>query len=135
MNFSGSLSASGIACMGVGGGALTNTLGGRFVLRNGKKPHALFIKRKGNLANSNEQAIVPVQLGDLVLTFEGLRPATHDNPDILVGCFKIVGIETLEEGKLSIHTEVTARPDGWENEVPWEALGTYHNRDGKPFTA
>lgn len=135
MEFIGSKSRSGTACIGVGGGAFSNTLQGRMILRDGKKPHALFTKSKGELASSIEQAIVPIQLGDIILVFEGKLPATLENPDLVVRAYRITGIREGEGDSLRIETEETPFLPEWEEEVPWHYLGVYHNREGWPFVS
>ena len=134
--FQGSLSRGGVACLGVGGGAATNTFAGRFVYRPAVGlVRALFVKTKGSLSNSTEQAIVPVQLGDLVVELEGPLPATPDNPSVEVHVWSVTSFTEDSKGNLTVLCEEPHQVNwGSLHQVtPWEALGSYHNRDGRPF--
>ena len=141
--FLGSFSRSGTPCLGVGGGAYSNTLTGRMVLRpDGSKPHALFVKRHGDLACSMQQAIVPVQIGDMILTFQGKLPAERANPDVDTTIYTVNSITKTDTDEPVFGCEVVAGGtldeetiQAIEEAIPWEALGTYHNRDGQPFVA
>ena len=139
MLFQGSLSRSGTPCLGVGGGALTNTFHGRMLFReqDGKylPPRAIFIKTRGVLASECEQAIVPVKVGDIILVIQGPLPASPDNPDVeilpyMVGSINASRLAVTVDGiRLTI---VTQLPE-MIAKIPWDALGKYHNRDGSPF--
>ena len=135
--FQGSLSRGGVTCLGVGGGAATNTFLGRYVYRPGVGlVRALFVKTKGSLSNLTEQAIVPVQLGDLVIELEGPLPARPDNEDMRASAWEIVSLESDGKDSLTIRCQNPSQPVSWgtlDGVTPWEALGSYHNRDGRPF--
>lgn len=134
-----SRSRTGLACAGVGGGACTNTFAGTFVLR-GKDlkdlPGAIFIRQKGSLACSDEQAIVPLQKGDVIVKISGHLPVAEENPDINYDIGVFEG-EThfpslIEYGEFAILEE----KNDLQVEVPEsvrEGLSVYHNRDGKFF--
>ena len=139
--FIGKFSQRGTPCLGVGGGALSNTVTGRMVLRSdGSKPHALFINQHGNLACSLVQAIVPVGLGDTIITFAGSLPAECGNPQFEVGAYIVRSIEMSEVGGERVPI-FFCEPVGddwldsifaWDG-IPYDALNKYHNRDSEPF--
>ena len=139
MEFRGSFSRQGTPCLGVGGGAFSNTFVGRMVLRpDGSKPHALFIRRHGDLACALDQATVPMQLGDRIITFSGSLPAQSDNPEMEVMVYIVTSISDKEGVPIFVcrdaEEDYLGGVPGW-NSIPWEALDTFHNRDGRPFVA
>jgi hypothetical protein len=126
----GSYSNSNKPCLGVGGGAYRSTFSGRILLRSNALPEALFVRSRGQLACSLEQAIIPAQLGDVVVNVAGKLPATPDNPDIEIKAYKIVSVSDIDGIPVFTVLRCEVPP---LSIFPWEALGTYHNRDGKSF--
>lgn len=130
-----SMSNSGIPTISVGGGGYTNTYRGRavfttynnkFVLKN-----ALFIRERGHLANSNEQAIVPIREGDIIVEYSGSYPITENNPDAIFKAMKVISI-TPETRKA--HVEPIKM--NWYDIHPKKliyGLRSYHNREGNYF--
>jgi hypothetical protein len=83
---------SGIATMSAGGGAFTNTYQAITILKtipvgyDREKTvydlkNAGLIKTAGHLASSTEQAIIPVDIGDVVVFLSGKLPISDLNPD------------------------------------------------------
>jgi len=119
--------------MWVGGGAYTNTLTGRFVLSPDKrlKPCS-WIRSRGPLACSEEQALVPLEIGDLVCHAGGRRPAVPENPDVYISCVRVEGVKEEKGVPIPYGRRVEVKPE----EIPasvWEGLNTYHNRWGGYF--
>jgi len=128
----GSLSRTGIACLGVGGGASSNRFEGRIIIRNGRLPRALTVRARGPLACELDQAIVPVRIGDVVLEIAGSLPPSPETAKVDAG---IVRSFEKRGDSLVLTLEEVLEPKGWDSLVPWWALTTYHNRDGSPFVA
>jgi hypothetical protein len=125
----------GIPTVGVGGGAYTNTFEGRFILRRGQLPPPLFIYRSGNLACDEEQAMVVVKPGDIMVFISGHRGVGDpiEGSHIVAGIFK-GEIEKKENGE----EFAIFHPVEFRGEIPpsvWEGLLTYHNRSGDYFVA
>jgi len=124
----------GIPCIGVGGGAWTNTFAGRFVLRGGKLPPPLFIFRSGHLACDLTQALVVLKPGDVLVYISGHKGEGDplEGSRIVAGVFKGEIIKK-ESGEFAIFEEIN-----FQGEIPssvWEGLLSYHNRDGDYFVA
>lgn len=129
------ITKSGRPAMWVGGGAATNT-GGAFVVldKDFNLKTALFIRRKGNLSNSREQALVPVEVGDFLVSLSHRRDtseAAFEAGELEITAEKIVEI-IIDKG--------TYRSEPAElvySNIPERALvgsNSYHNRDGEYFT-
>ena len=130
--------------IGVGGGAYTNTFTGRLVYQPGVGlPSPLFVRRSGVLACSLDQALVPVQVGDWVVTISGQLPAQLENPDVDVSIQRVISISSPERkdsliSPCEIALEQVQSPSDTEmvalaGVIPWDDLGTYHNRKGDHF--
>jgi len=94
------------------------------LLRDGKKPLALCIETQGDLECSSEQAIVSVQIGDVILQFYGEPPAEPANPNLSIRAFQVTLLMEKTDGSIGIYTKEISLPEGWEREVPWEATET-----------
>ena len=120
---------AGHPAMSAGGGAYTNTYYARTVLaHNLTLKTADFIKTAGHLASSTEQAIVPIQTGDIIVELEGLKPATDQNPDAEIRGYEIT--EITEQSAIGEKIEIT------HEQIPVmviEGSQIYHNRDGNFF--
>lgn len=134
--FAGSIS-NGEPHLGVGGGAYSRSFRGRVVATpDGTLPAASFIRSYGELACSEEQAFVPVRIGDYILSVSGPLPASPGNRDLEVGVWVVVGFGAAEAKVVSVIVEPASYvPAWWADAFPWDVLGVYHNRNGRPFTA
>jgi hypothetical protein len=122
-------SRSGLPCVGVGGGAFTNTTNGRLVMRDGFVASAIFVKKSGHLACSLEQAIVPIKEGDEIIEVDGHLPIDDNNPDIRVVVFTVQKIRENEADlKFKEERAISRLP-----EIVVKGLSIYHNRDGSYF--
>lgn len=138
MEYTISVSKTGIPCIGVGGGGKTNSYVGRAVFQcNGgalKLKEAFFVKSRGHLSCSKDQAIVPVNVRDIIVEYEGYLPIQEENPDARYSLYRVVDIDT--ERGIAVTEDVNM--DVW-NEVFTPniitGLSTYHNRDGMWFAA
>jgi len=120
---------AGHPAMSAGGGAYTNTYCARTVLaHNLTLKTADFIKTAGHLASSTEQAIIPIQKGDIIVELSGMKPATDQNPDATIRGYKITEIT----GEKAIGEEIPIT----HGEIPQSVIRgsqEYHNRDGNYF--
>ncbi len=142
--FYGSKSKTGIPCLGVGGGAHSNTVIGRVVLRDGQPAPAIFIRNRGDLACHLDQGVVPIKLGDVVVEVEGRLPVASENPDLVVKHWKVVGIrDPRPSDRNSVDENVVIEVEPTTSDVPdlfahprvIEGLSAYHNRDGTLFVS
>jgi hypothetical protein len=122
-----------------GGGAFTNTYSATTVLKaipvgfNREKvaydlKNALFIRTAGHLACSPEQAIIPVEIGDVIVTLTGTKPISDQNPDAHITAYRITEINH----KIATGQEITIT----HTEIPESVIigaGIYHLRDGGYF--
>lgn len=120
---------TGTPALPAGGGAYTNKYSAHTVL-SADLTHktALFIKTAGNLACMNDQAIIPIQQGDIIVILQGLKPASDQNPAANIDAWKITEITPTTAIGESI--EIT------HNQIPYsviEGSQIYHNRDGSYF--
>ena len=106
----------------VGGGAMTNTYCGRWVLRNGELAQVHKIYRSGHLACSTSQAEVEIKEGDVVIEVYGHKPVDIENITI-IECTKFEGGEWKE----------TETPENFIPEKVKRGMSMYHNRDGGFF--
>lgn len=132
-----SRSRSGHVCLGVGGGAATNTFHGRFIVRHSHQggdpflPPALFVKRRGNLACSQEQALVPIVIGDLLVTANGRKPVDPNNPDTYI---QVERIDRITDEHVHLSAVMPHDFDVlFQFPTVVEGLSLYHNRDGAYF--
>ncbi|MCK5021343.1 MAG: hypothetical protein KAS32_30305 [Candidatus Peribacteraceae bacterium] len=120
---------------GVGGGAYTNTCAGRWVLdKDLKLKTAIFVKNHGQLANSLQQAIVPLSVGDFIVTGGGNLPVDFENPDFEIHVVRVTEIILKGESAEALIKRVDS--NGIEKYAPTstlEGLAVYHNRDGGLF--
>jgi len=123
----------GYPAIGVGGGAYTNTFECRFVIdgKTGTLKKALFVKTRGPRACRLDQAIVPLEIGDVICEMSGRLPVVAENPDISLRVQKVL---SLMKG------EAEARVVDISNNFPFEfplsvieGASLYHNRDGSYF--
>ena len=127
------ISRTGEVCSTAGGGAFTNTTTGTWwVNKAGILKPALFIKERGQLSNSNQQAVVPVEVGDFMVMAVGALPASLENPDFHVTVFELVKIEE-HLGELVESEKTFPLRYGNGDFDPIIGLETYHNRDGRFF--
>jgi hypothetical protein len=130
-NINISRSRSGLPCLGAGGGAMSNTCQGRFILRDGKRlADAIFVRQHGSLSNQFDQAIVPVKVGDVVVDVYGSRPVDMNNPNLSVKASRITGFVNDEATLEYVEYPFSTLP-----ESVVEGLSQYHNRDGRYFIA
>jgi len=126
-----SKSRSGLPCIGVGGGAMSNTFQGRFLLRDGRElVSAIFIRQHGNLSCELDQAIVSVKVGDVVVEVSGSKPADLFNPNLSIKASRITGFINDEATLEEVEYPFSTLP-----ESVMEGLSLYHNRDGRYFVA
>jgi hypothetical protein len=123
-------SRHGIPVIGVGGGALSATFSGRWVLNSRRLlKRALFIKKPIN-TTSDVMALVPLEKSDIIVTASGRKPASFDNPDCIIKAYKIVLLSAVHVECIDISDMIT------EEFLPPSVLvglHRYHNRDGKYF--
>ena len=121
---------SNIPAIWVGGGAMTNTFRARWLLHpSGNLKTAMFIKKSGPLACSEEQALVAIKVNDILGEYGGALPAELENPDATLQYWRVIA---LKDEKAMLE-EIEEPLDG---EMPFEVLegcNTYHNRDGSKF--
>jgi hypothetical protein len=123
---------AGTATMSAGGGSFTSTYLAQTILKHTPDGYILkpagFIKRSGHLACSIEQAIIPVEVKDVIIIMSGTLPITDDNPDAKIEAWQITDIDLV--------TARTKQIPITHLEVPINVItgaGTYHNRNGAYF--
>lgn len=123
--------ASRIPVIGVGGGSMSNLLACRYVLSSRKQlKRSLFMRHSGDLANSKNQALVPLLESDLIIEASGTKPLDVANKDMTLRIFRVVAIH---ETKVECE-EVTEKLD--RSYIPKKVVTgahIYHNRDGSYF--
>jgi len=126
--------------MSAGGGAFHNTYSATTILKvipvglNREKivydlKNAGLIKTAGHLANSLEQAIIPVEVNDIVVYLSGKLPISDMNQDAKVTAYRITDIDltTARAEEITItHAEIPASVI--------IGAGIYHNRKGGYFS-
>jgi len=123
----------GFPTLWVGGGATSNRFSATFVLRNGGLAPASFI-RTSRFRSNNEQALVPLQKGDILVGVEGFLPASPDNPVIGIHGWKVKGFIIDDDNILAITESVNISI----NDVPpsvWEGCNILYNLDGRYFVS
>jgi hypothetical protein len=119
--------------IGVGGGAYTNTFTGRFVLSPDRKlKPCAWIRSHGPLACELNQGMVSVEIGDIVCSAGGSRPATPSNPDVVLACYRVEEIRE-ERGVPVLYGRKTKVDPEEVPESVWEGMNIYHNRSGDYF--
>ena len=125
--------SKGFPAIWVGGGATARQFSAQYVLRDKKLAPASFIRTSGFLYK-NEQALVPLQKGDILVGVEGFLPASPDNPVIGIHGWKVKGFKIDDDNCIAIAKSVNIGI----NDVPssvWEGCNVYHNRDARYFVA
>jgi len=123
----------GFPAIWVGGGAAARQFSAQFVLRNGGLASAILTKSAGSWYNI-EQALVPLQKGDILVGVEGFLPAHPDNPVIGVHGWKVKGFKIYDDNILAITESVNISI----NDVPssvWEGCNILYNLDGRYFVS
>jgi len=123
---------NGTPVIGAGGGAFTNTYQATTALRPTKEGFALkraaVIKQTGHRESSLEQAIIPIEIGDVIVSLYGKLPINDENPEAIIAAFRIVSIKGQK---------VIADPiELFHQDIPLSIIqgaGTYHNKDGNFF--
>lgn len=118
----------------VGGGATTNNGSAVFVLDSkGNLKEPLFIKTKGDLCNSYEQALVPIEIGDYIIRLSHKRDISYEayqakEFEFYAEKIKEINITSNEAEVIETDFDFYNLPIG-----PLEGSNTYHNRDGSYF--
>jgi hypothetical protein len=125
----------GFPTLWVGGGATSNRFSATFVLRNGGLAPASFI-RTSRFRSNNEQALVPLQKGDILVGVEGFLPASPDNPVIGIHGWKVKGFKIGgdDDNILAITESVDVSVDDIPSSV-WEGCNILYNLDGRYFVS
>ena len=123
----------GLPTIWVGGGATTRQFSAQFVLRDKKLAPASFIRTSGFLYK-NEQALVPLQKGDVIVGMEGFLPANPDNPVIGIHGWKVKGFKIYDDNILAIMESVDINSDDIPSSV-WEGCNILYNLDGRYFVS
>jgi hypothetical protein len=130
--------ATGQPVMAIGGGAWSNTYEAITVLTTAtetelKCKKAQFIRTAGHLACSQEQAIVPVEIGDIIVHLYGVLPVRDENPDSQITASRITGFVNDDTGYTNIRTKPVTVTHAYLPESVIIGASTYHNRDGRYF--
>jgi len=125
--------SKGFPAIWVGGGAFSNRFSAQFVLRNGRLAPSCFIKSAGSWFNI-EQALVPLQKGDVIVGVDGFLPANPDNPVIGAHGWKVKGFEINDGDIIAITEYVNISIDDVPPSV-WEGCNILYNRDGRYFVS
>ena len=123
----------GFPAIWVGGGAAARQFSAQFVLRNGGLASAILTKSAGSWYNI-EQALVPLQKGDILVGVEGFLPAHPDNPVIGIHGWKVKGFKIYDDNILAITESVDVSVDDIPSSV-WEGANIYCNLDGRYFVS
>ncbi|MCK5016559.1 MAG: hypothetical protein KAS32_05735 [Candidatus Peribacteraceae bacterium] len=125
---------SGLPYFDVGGGATTNKFSGCWVLNDRLRlKNALFIKSRGPLACSLKQAIVPLAIGDFIVTGHGPLPVNLDNPEFTIDISRVDEISLRGKDSEALISKVNSDVRLYVPEPVRIGLRTYHNRDGSFF--
>jgi hypothetical protein len=123
---------TGTPAISAGGGAFHNTYQAVTVMSDTPTGYSLktatFIKTSGHRASSLEQAIIPIEIGDVIVSLYGKLPITDQNPDAIITGYKITSIADLTATAEQI--KITHR------EIPVNVItgaSTYHNKEGSYF--
>jgi hypothetical protein len=122
----------GTPTMNAGGGSFRNTYVAQTILKPTPEGYALkeavFIKINGHRASSTEQAVIPVEVGDVVINMEGKLPVSDLNPGATITAYQITDIDltTARATEIPItHKEIPAKVI--------KGAESWHNRDGAYF--
>ena len=124
----------GFPAIWVGGGAAARQFSAQFVLRDGKLAPAILTKSAGSWYYTIEQALVPLQKGDILVGVEGFLPAHPDNPVIGVHGWKVKGFKIYDDNILAITESVDISIYDIPSSV-WEGCNILYNRDGRYFVS
>lgn len=114
----------GLPCAGVGGGSFADSFMVRYVLSpSNELKRAIFIRRRGDLACRLDQAIVPLTVGDKIVTLRGKGPIVQDNPNLQVKIHVVTSDNTIHEASVDWSIPRSVSKGG----------GVFHNRDGTFF--
>jgi hypothetical protein len=123
---------SGTVTMSAGGGAFHNTYIAQTVLKPTTTGYELknagFIKVSGHRASSTEQAIIPIEVNDVVVYLSGKLPITDQNPDAIITAYRItdIGLTIADAEQIPItHAEIP--------QSVIQGTEIYHNREGSYF--
>lgn len=118
--------------MTAGGGSLHKTYEAQTILKPApggyELKEALFIKTAGHLAAKTDQAIIPIEINDVIVYLNGKLPISDLNPDAHITAYRITDIGlSIADGE---QIQITHK------EIPLNVItgaGTYHNRNGGYF--
>ena len=127
------LTRAGKPALWVGGGSTTSRFSASFVMRNGKLATACFIKVKGHRC-CGDQALVPIQVGDIYVGITGTLPASPENPVISVKAWRILEFDKYDGEPVALCNDVDFNVEDVPPSV-WEGANIYHNREGRYFVA
>jgi hypothetical protein len=122
----------GTPTMYAGGGSLTKIYEAQTVLKptpaGYELKEAIFIKTAGHLAARTDQAIIPVEVNDVVVYLSGKLPISDLNSDAHITAYRItdIGLSIADAEQI----EITHK------EIPMKVItgtGTRHNRKGAYF--
>lgn len=120
----------------VGGGATTNNGSAVFVVDSKYNlKEAIFIKTKGDLCNSYQQALVPIEVGDFIVHLSHKRNISYEAYQAQELEFYVEEIRKIDIFSEEDTAEVIAIASDFFN-LPKKALegsNIYHNRDGSYF--
>jgi hypothetical protein len=123
---------SGIAVIGIGGGAYTNTFVFRTVLKKIGNKYTLkpagFIRSNGDRSCKTDQGITPINPGDLIVTGSGSLPLDPNNPYAIVNAFLVDEIKD----QFLVVSEIPITIADLPAPVITGA-SIYHNKDGSFF--
>ena len=118
----------------VGGGATTNNGSAVFIIDSkGNLKEPLFIRTKGQLSNSYQQALVPIEVGDYIIRLSHKRDISYEayqakEFEFYAEEIREISITTNEAVVIEIAFDFYNLPIG-----PLEGSNIYHNRDGSYF--
>ena len=115
-----------------GGGAFTKTYEAQTVIKptpaGYELKEAVFVKTAGHLAARTDQAIIPIEINDVVVYLSGKLPISDLNTDAIITAYQITNIGlTIADGE---QVQITHK------EIPRsviEGAGKWHNREGDYF--
>lgn len=120
----------------VGGGATTNNGSAVFVIDSkGNLKEPLFIKTKGQLSNSYQQALVPIEVGDYIIRLSHKRDISYEAYQAKEFEFYAEEIKKIDITSDEAQAEVIEITFDFGNLPigPLEGSNSYHNRDGSYF--
>lgn len=131
MNYQFTRTKDGKPCIGVGGGAMTKTYTGRTVIdKHGNLKDPVFVRTTGHRCNAHDQAIVLIEVEDIIVHMQGNFPINDENNENKIDARKI--IELVEK----TDTAITQPYPLTYKDLPEKVIAgllTRHNRDGMYF--